>query len=81
MENTAYREDTPTGVAKTPLTWADQWFRAKFGHSSPQEAARQNAELENTAFREETTAGATPSANWTEQYFKAKWGRDIRIGR
>jgi hypothetical protein len=69
-------------AASASTGWAEQWFRAKFGHSSPQEVARQKAELENTAFREETTAGAIPSpSNWTEQYFRAKWGRDIRTGR
>jgi hypothetical protein len=56
--------------------WADQWFKAKFGHSSRQEAARQKAELENTAFREETTKEAAGSSiTWTEQYFRAKFGR------
>jgi hypothetical protein len=35
-------------AASANTGWADQWFRAKFGHSSPQEAARQKAEMENS---------------------------------
>lgn len=34
---------------------SDQWYKAKSGRSSPMEEARQRAERENTAFREETT--------------------------
>jgi hypothetical protein len=67
-------------AAPTSTGWTDQWFKAKFGHSSPQEAARQKAERENTAFREETTGEVTPSfVNWTEQYFRAKFGRSSPI--
>jgi hypothetical protein len=67
-------------AAPASTGWADQWFRAKFGHSSPQEAARQKAELENTAFREEATTEAAQSPlTWTEQYFRAKFGRSSPV--
>jgi hypothetical protein len=60
--------------------WADQWFKAKFGRSSPQEEARQKADQENTAYREETSGKVAPShVNWTEQYFRAKFGRSSPI--
>jgi hypothetical protein len=64
-------------AASASTGWAEQWFRAKFGHSSPQEAARQKAELENTAFREDAptaTEAARSPLTWTEQYFRAKFG-------
>lgn len=56
--------------------WADQWFRAKFGRISPAGEARQKAEAENTASREEpATEIARPAFSWTEQYFRTKFGR------
>ena len=64
-------------MAASPTSgWADQWFKAKHGRSSPSEEARQKAELANTAFREETPVNtAAPAPDWTEQYFKVKYGR------
>jgi len=43
--------------------WIDQWYRAKFGRSSPMEEARQKAEQKNTAFREESTPEVGQPAN------------------
>lgn len=54
---------------------ADQLFKAKLGRSSPAEEARNKAEAESTAFREELSAEAA-TRNWKEQYFKAKFGRN-----
>jgi hypothetical protein len=54
----------------------EQWFRAKFGRSSPAEEARKKADRSNTAFREDTDAGAVSKADdRTEQYFQSKLGR------
>jgi hypothetical protein len=56
--------------------WIDQWYRAKFGRSSPQEEARQKAERENEAFREESTSEvAKPANTWFDQWYRAKYGR------
>jgi hypothetical protein len=54
---------------------ADRLFRAKLGRSSPAEEARQKAERESTAYREERMAGAALAIDWKEQYFRAKFGR------
>src|SRR6266852_9152273 len=57
-------------------SWLDQWYRAKYGRSSPAEEARQRAEQANTAFREETAADEVRPANaWLEQWYRAKFGR------
>ena len=56
-------------------TWQDQWFRAKFGRTSPTEEARLKAEQASTAFREELTREAAPAPNWIEQHYRAKYGR------
>ena len=65
-------------------SWLDQWYRAKYGRSSPTEEARQRAEQANTAdrkkatrIREETTREtlAAPANTWLEQRYKAKYGR------
>jgi hypothetical protein len=56
--------------------WLDQWYRAKYGRSSPAEEARQRAEQANTAFREEVAPESAPRANaWLEQWYRAKFGR------
>src|SRR5258708_6757782 len=58
-------------------SWLEQWYRAKYGRSSPAEEARQRAEQANTAFREESARKAAPPANaWFEQWYKAKFGRN-----
>ena len=57
-------------------SWLDQWYRAKYGRSSPTEEARQRSEQANTAFREETTRDvAAPANTWLDQWFRAKYGR------
>ena len=51
--------------------WLEQWYRAKYGRSSPMEAARQA----NMDFCEETVNQAGQPANtWLEGYYKAKFG-------
>ena len=66
-------------LAEPSNSWSEQWFRAKFGHSSPVEEARMKAEAANTAYREDTTTvdgGVTkPQPYPFEQVFKAKYGR------
>ncbi len=86
----AFREDitTPNAVryetAKPANSWQEQWFKAKFGRSSPTEEARQRADQANVgaAHREDTRLQPTPSTDstapvnsWREQWFKAKFGR------
>jgi hypothetical protein len=60
-------------------SWLDQWYRAKYGRSSPGTEARQRAEAANTAFREETAPEtrqvATPGNTWLDQWYRAKYGR------
>ncbi|MEZ5398765.1 MAG: hypothetical protein R2729_03795 [Bryobacteraceae bacterium] len=69
-----------SGLAQFSDAWREQYFKAKYGRSSPMEEARQKAALANTAWRAETapTANVAPSVNnsWTEQYFRAKYGRN-----
>lgn len=54
-------------------TWFDQWYRAKYGRSSPAEEARQKAENANTAFREEPSA-IRPANTLFEDWYRAKYG-------
>src|SRR5439155_10105347 len=64
-------------AAQTSNAWMDQWYRAKFGRSSPAEESRLKAEQASTAFREETRHEAAGPANaWFEQWYKAKFGRN-----
>ena len=72
---------TTGGLAQRSDSWTEQYFRAKYGRSSPMEEARQKAEKATTAWREETAATASKVAprvnnSWTEQYFRAKFGRN-----
>ena len=57
----------------------DQFYRAKLGRRSPTTEARQRAEAENTAFREEpapeTRQVAAPANTWLDQWYRAKYGR------
>jgi hypothetical protein len=63
-------------LAEPSTTWSEQWFKAKFGQSSPAEQARLKAEMQNTAYREETSAdNATAPSSWADQWFRAKYGR------
>ena len=64
-------------AAQGTNSWLEQWYRTKYGRSSPAEEARQRAEQANTAFREESARKAAPPANaWFEQWYKAKFGRN-----
>ena len=67
-------------LAESSNTWFEQWFKAKFGHSSPAQEARTRAEAANTAYREDTTATGQTSIPARqalfEQWFKAKYGRN-----
>jgi len=63
-------------AATTGNDWAEQFFKAKMGRSTPAEEARLRAEGANAAFRVEETSVAAP--NWIEQFFKAKLGRYTR---
>lgn len=57
--------------------WLDQFYRAKLGRSSPAQEARQRAEAERTAYREETAREVAGPANpWLEQFYRAKLGRN-----
>jgi len=63
-------------AAQASNSWFEQWYKAKYGRSSPTEEARQRAEQANTAYREETTPRIAASANaWLENFWRAKYGR------
>jgi hypothetical protein len=64
-------------LAQPSTTWSEQWFKAKFGRPSPAEQSGLKAEMESTAYREETaTADHQPaSSSWADQWFRAKYGR------
>lgn len=54
----------------------EQWYRAKYGRSSPAEEARLKAERAGTAFRQEPAPTVTrPGNTWFENWYKAKYGR------
>jgi len=60
--------------------YIDQWFKAKFGRSSPTEEARLRAEQANTAYREEATlAVKLPQNTWFEDRWRVKYGRSSPI--
>ena len=66
------------GLMAAPASneWFEQWYKAKYGRSSPLEDARLKAERESTAFREEVTPKAAMPANtWRDDFWKAKYGR------
>lgn len=73
------------GLMAAPMSndYFEQWFKAKYGRSTPTEEARQNAEArlnaerKSTAFREQVPGHLAPtSVNWIEEHFKAKLGRN-----
>ena len=67
-------------AAQASDSWLDQWYRAKYGRSSPATEAQQRADQANTAFREESASHAvTPANAWLEQWYKAKFGRSSPI--
>lgn len=66
------------GLMAAPASndWFEQWYKAKYGRSSPIEEARLKAERANTAYREEATPKAVMPANtWFEDFWRAKYGR------
>jgi hypothetical protein len=66
-----------TGLMAAPASndWFDQWYKAKYGRSSPAEEARLKAERESTAFREEPDREVAPARTWFEEWHRAKYGR------
>ena len=60
-----------------PSTWAEQWYRAKFGRPSPTEQARLDAAKPTAAPNGiVNTSYATAQANvWLDQWFRDKYGR------
>jgi hypothetical protein len=62
-------------AAQPGNSYIDQWYRAKFGRSSPMEEARQRADQANVAYREEATAKTFPANTWFEDFWMAKHGR------
>ena len=73
---TAYREEAAPNAVMPANTWFEDFWRAKYGRSSPMEEARQRAERENTAYREEATPkSAMPANTWLNDFWKAKYGR------
>jgi hypothetical protein len=68
-----------TGLMAAPASndWFDQWYKTKYGRSSPAEEARLKAERDSTAFREEIPSHVAPArVNWIEEHYKAKLGRN-----
>jgi len=79
--NPPNREETPNQLSVPANPWFEGWYRAKFGRPSPTEEARLNANLANTAYREETRKEETskvvaaPINIWFEGWHRAKFGR------
>lgn len=77
--NRVYREEPAAKVAPAN-TWFEDFWRAKYGRSSPREEARLRAERANTAYREEVPPKATKPANtWRDDFWKAKYGRSFPL--
>jgi hypothetical protein len=72
--NTVYREEATPNAVKPANTWFEDFYRAKYGRSSPAEEARLSAENANTAYREEAPS-ARPANTWHADHCKAKYGR------
>jgi hypothetical protein len=74
--NTVYREDAAPNTVKPANTWFEDFYRAKYGRSSPAEEARLRDENANTVYREEIAPPAAKPANtWLNDFWKAKLGR------
>ncbi|HYL15880.1 MAG TPA: hypothetical protein VEV41_22780 [Terriglobales bacterium] len=74
--NTVYREEATPKAVMPANTWFEDFYRAKYGRSSPTEEARLRAERANTVYREEATPKAAKPANtWRDDFWKAKFGR------
>lgn len=78
--NTVYREEVTPKAVKPANTWFEDFYRAKYGRSSPTEEARLRAERANTVYREEIVPPAAKPANtWRDDFWKAKFGRPYPI--
>ena len=78
--NAVYREEAAPKSVKLANTWFEDFYRAKYGRSSPTEEARLRAERDNTVYREEVAPEATKPANtWRDDFWKAKFGRPFPI--
>lgn len=67
-------------MASQTSNWFNEWYRAKYGRSSPMEKARQKTEQANTAYREEAAPSvARPADIWFESLWKTKYGRNSPI--
>jgi hypothetical protein len=74
--NTVYREEVTPKAVMPANTWFEDFYRAKYGRSSPTEEARLRAERANTVYREEIAPPATKPANtFLNDFWKAKFGR------
>ena len=74
--NTVYREEFTPKEVMPANTWFEDFYRAKYGRSSPNEEARLRAERANTVYREEVDPQAAKPANtWRNDFWKAKFGR------
>jgi hypothetical protein len=63
-------------VAQTNSSWAEQWYRAKYGRPSPTEQAQLDARSYSSAPRTVATSAIRIRANrWPEQFYQAKHGR------
>src|SRR6266568_3755595 len=67
-------------VAQTSNGWFEQWYRAKYGRSSPTEEARLEAQKVNSASPEATSFTVAASADGGfEQRYQAKYGHQSLI--
>jgi len=79
--NTVYREEATPKPVKLANTWFEDFYRAKYGRSSPVEEARLRTEQANTVYREEPSPEAiTPANTWRDDFWKAKVGRSFPNG-
>ena len=77
--NTVYREEPSAKVAPAN-TWFEDFWRAKYGRSSPREEAKLREERANTVYREEVTPKtAKPANTWRDDFWKAKYGRPYPV--
>jgi hypothetical protein len=66
-----------TGLIAADNTYQEDWYKAKHGRISPSEEARQRAEANRSASRQETTkpdSGPAPN-DWINDHYRAKYGR------
>jgi len=74
--NTVYREEVTPKAVMPANTWFEDFYRAKYGRSSPTEEAWLRAERANTVYREEIVPpAAKPADTWRDDFWKAKYGR------